>query len=331
MRYNCAVIGLGNIGFKFGLDPKRKGTWSHVDAYKKCTSTDLVGAVEIDSQNIQIFKKISPGIPVYNTIQDLFSKHKIDIVSICVPTKEHFPVFSKVANCNVRAIFCEKPLSGSVDESKAMVNLAQRKKLLLAVNYSRRWQASYNLVRKTINDGKIGKIKIINSYYPSQIFNVGSHLFDTLMMLAKSVPSRVNAVNIQDNPDPSISGWFILKHNGDDIFVSFSSTSKREDLIFEIDIIGDEGRVRITDNGYNIELFLFEESKRYSGYRELVPKKIRQAPENDRFVDAVLDIVQVLDGKGEKVKCSGEDGLFVDRIVEKAISSANKDGVLEYI
>ena len=68
--YNCAVIGLGNIGFKLGLDPKREWVSSHIDVYKKCTFTNLVGVVEIDSENIQVFKKINQDMPVYNTIQD---------------------------------------------------------------------------------------------------------------------------------------------------------------------------------------------------------------------------------------------------------------------
>lgn len=328
MRYNCAVIGLGNIGSKFSLDPKRKGTWTHVEAYKKCIYTKLVGTVEIASENIQIFESNNPDIPVYNTIRDLFSNHRIDLVSICVPTKEHFSVFSEVVNCGPRAIFCEKPLSGSLADSKKMVNLAQKKNLTLTVNYLRRWQSSYNLVSRIIDSGKIGEIKSVNSYYPGHIYTMGSHLFDTLLMLVKFIPTMVSAANIQDSPDPSISGWFILKHNSNGIFASFSATGRREDLIFEIDIIGDEGRLRISDNGYNIELFLFEESKRYSGYRELALKEIKQPHENDRFVDAVLDIVQVLDGKRERVKCSGEDALFVDEMIEMAVTSARENRVL---
>ena len=43
MVYQAAIVGLGNIGFRFSYDAKRKGTWSHVDAYNKCLSTELTG------------------------------------------------------------------------------------------------------------------------------------------------------------------------------------------------------------------------------------------------------------------------------------------------
>ena len=73
MQYSAAVIGLGNIGFKFSCDQKRKGTWTHVDAYAGCPSTALVGAVEIDKETIDLFHLKYPDIPVYSTVKDLFS------------------------------------------------------------------------------------------------------------------------------------------------------------------------------------------------------------------------------------------------------------------
>ena len=60
MVYQAAVIGLGNIGFRFSYDAKRKGTWSHVDAYKQMSLHRTVGAVEIDRTTIESFSfKIS--------------------------------------------------------------------------------------------------------------------------------------------------------------------------------------------------------------------------------------------------------------------------------
>lgn len=328
MRYNCAVIGLGNIGFKFSLDPNRKETWAHVEAYKKCTYTKLVGAVEIAPENIQIFESNNPDTPVYSTIQDLFSNQKVDLVSICVPTKEHFSVFSELIKYDLKAIFCEKPLSYSLEESKKMVKFAKDKKIVLAVNYSRRWQNSYNLVRNMIKEGKVGRISAVNAFYPGQIYNIGSHLFDTVIMLTEFEPIMLSAAKINDNCDPSISGWLKCKN---DIFVTFSATGKREDLIFEIDIIGDGGRLRIVDNGTKIEQSIFKESKRYSGYRELVAQEVEMPGENDRFIDAIIDIIQTLEGGQEDTRCSGMNGLRVDRIIEKTISSANRNGAFENI
>jgi len=316
MVFRAAVIGLGNIGFKFSYDSKRNGTWSHVDAYSKCPSTHLVAAVEIDKSTIDLFHSQYPGIPVYPTVEAMFAKHTVDIVSLCVPTKLHFPLFKDISNYPVKAIFCEKPLSLSVEDSKKMVKIAEEKGILLAINYTRRWQNSYLYVKKLIDEGKIGKITAITAYYPGQIFNIGSHLFDTVRMMSGFRPVTASAINVIDGPDPSVSGWLLSEDN---IFFSFIATGNHEDLIFEIDVIGDQGRIRILENGENVEYYAFQESGRYSTYRELKPVQIPQPLLNDRFADAIQNIVDVLSGKESNFHCSGMDGLYVDKMIESVL------------
>jgi predicted dehydrogenase len=321
MVYQAAIIGLGNIGFRFSYDAKRKGTWSHVDAYNKCPSTVLSGAVEIDRNTVDLFHTKYPDIPVYPTVKDLFTEHRIDIVSICVPTRLHYPMFKEVISNDIKAIFCEKPLSGEVHESQEMVDLAHEKKIILAVNYTRRWQNSYKLAKKLVEEGKIGNLRAVTAYYPGQIFNIGSHLFDTVRMIAQIRPRSFNAITVQPGPDPSISGWMDCDR---DIHFSFIATGKREDLVFEIDVIGDEGRLKILNNGDIVELFQFKESERYSGYRELIRQDIGDIKENDRFADAIINITDVLDGTLPSVLCTGEDGLAVDIITAGVLAAIKR-------
>ena len=323
MVFKVGVIGLGNIGFKFSYDVKRKGTWSHVDAYNKCSSTHLIGAVEIDRDTIDLFHSKFPNIPVYPTVKDLLSAHHIDIVSICVPTHLHYSLFKEVIKYDIKAIFCEKPLSGSITESEQMVSLAKERNIVLAVNYTRRWQNSYIFAKKMVDEGKIGKIRTITAYYPGQIYNIGSHLFDTIRMFSQIQPDFFSGVTIEPGADPSISGFMCCPQG---ISLSFIATGKREDLIFEIDIIGDNGRLKILENGDAIEYFQFRESLRYSGYRELVKEVLPSIKDNDRFVDAIFNIAHVLEGKALEVLCSGDEGVAVDRIINAAVQSAQSNG-----
>ena len=323
MIFQAAVIGLGNIGFKFSHDEKRKGTWSHVDAYIKCPGTNLAGVVEIDPNTISLFRSRFPEIPVYPSVKSLFTAHHIDIISICVPTRLHYPLFKEIIEYNVRSIFCEKPLSFSISESENMASLAEDKNIVLAVNYTRRWQNSFIFAKKLVDDGKIGKIHAITAYYPGQIFNIGSHLFDVVNMIANIQPSLISAITIEPGADPSISGW-VQSDQG--VFLSFNATGKREDLIFEIDIIGDEGRLKILENGEKVEYYLFKESSQYSTYRELVQEEIPVLGKNDRFVDAIFNIVHVLDGSVLDLSCTGHDGLVVDLIIDAIIRSAQLNG-----
>ena len=292
----AAVIGLGNIGFQFNLDPLRKGTRSHVAAYQKCNKTKLLGAVEVNKEKINIFKKYYKNIPVFRTVKELMRNLSIDMVSICTPTSSHYSILRELIAYPIKAIFCEKPLALNIAEGKKMIQMCKKNKVILAVNHTRRWDSSYLFVKKIIKSGRIGKIKAISAFYSGQIFNIGTHLFDAISMLIEKNVEALSGFfsDKRDNSDPSISGW--IKFNGD-IPCTVITTGKKEDLIFEIDILGNEGRIRILENGQKVECYTFTKSKRYSGYRELELMPLKMPIKKDRFVEAINNICTAIQDK----------------------------------
>ncbi len=322
--WRAAVIGLGNIGFLFNFDKKRKETWSHVSAYERCDKTQLIGAVEIDKKKTDLFKRQYPELPVFQTIQELMKNGQPDIVSICTPTHNHFSIVQELIKYPISGIFCEKPIALTLEEAKDIVNKCEQKKIVLAVNHTRRWDTNYLYSKKIIEEGRIGDIRATNLFYSGQVMNIGTHLFDVArMLIAKDVRIVSGISSNIENPDPDISGWLLVSEN---IPCSVISTGKREDLIFEIDILGSEGRLRILVNGEVLELFKFDESDRYSSYRELHKKQMEPFLKKDRFVDAIYDIVSVIEGKKDTVNCTGYDGLAALQISLSMIESARQGG-----
>lgn len=320
----AAVIGLGNIGFMFDLDPLRKDTWSHVTAYKKCHRVILAGAVEVDEKKIALFNKHHNAVPVYRGISDLMSCCCPDIVSICTPTASHYSVLRELTQYPVKGIFCEKPLSCDIEEAAEMVRLCDEKGIVLAVNHIRRWDDHFLYVKAVIQSGEIGKIRTINMTYPGQIFNIGTHLLDALRMLTGSEPVKVSGVSTDpDKDDPDIGGW--LQFN-DRSFCTINSVGKREDLVLELDFIGDKGRVRMLDNGETIEKYHFQESTRYSGYSELRKMPVESIEKKDRFTEAVFDLASVIEGEKDHVNCTGYDGLASLKLILALIESARRNG-----
>ncbi|MDD1653042.1 MAG: Gfo/Idh/MocA family oxidoreductase [Methanomicrobiales archaeon] len=322
--YRSAVVGLGNIGFKLSLDTRRQSTWSHVDAYLRSGRTVLTGAVEINPATAAEFRALHPDIPVYPTLRDLFREQRIDIISIAVPTGLHFPVFREIAEYPVKAIFCEKPLSDSPAHSREMIRIAGERGMVLAVNYSRRWEYSYQKVRDMVRGGEIGSLRSVNAYYSGRILAMGSHILDTVRMIAGVEPVAISARTAVDAPDPSLTGWMECRG---DILVTFSATGKEENLVFELDLFGDRGRLTIGMNGKEITWGTFSESQRYSTYREAVREVLPIPEQKDRFVEAVRDIAAVLDGERPAPACTGSDGLWVDTLIDAALRSARGRGV----
>lgn len=322
--YNAAVIGLGNIGFQFNLDPKRKETWSHVSAYEKCERTKLVAAVEIDKGKRELFEKYFPNTPVIQSVHDVFENREIDIVSVCTPTETHFDIFNKIMEFDTKAIFCEKPFMASVKEADLCIKRAREKKVVLSVNHTRRWDSNYMHCSELISGGAIGEVKAVHGFYPGGIYNMGTHLLDTVRMLTGRYPEKVSGVfrDVQSE-DPPVSGW--IRFSGD-VDCTFLSTGKEREVIVEIDVLGTEGRLRIIDNGNEIELYKFCDSQSYSGYRELMQVEPGSYERKDRFVEAVSDIVEVLDGKKKETNCSGEEGLWAIIMTQQILESATRDG-----
>jgi predicted dehydrogenase len=322
--FKAAVIGLGNIGFFFDLDPLRKETWSHVSAYTKCLKTELVGVVDVDKEKVNIFKQ-HHDVLTSESIEELLESTTVDIVSICTPTEEHYDILKKLIKYPVKAIFCEKPIASDVCQAKEMVRLCKEKNIVFAVNHTRRWDSNYQFAKNMIEKGKIGNVKAVNAVYPSQLFNVGTHLLDTVRMLVQKDPKTLSGVasNI-DAQDPDVSGW--IEFDGP-IPCTVISTGKREDLIFEIDVIGDEGRIRILENGVKIEWYAFVESTRYSGYRELSLMQMDPIQKNDRFVEAIYDIVSITASEKSEVSCTGNDGFYSLAMGIAMLESARENGI----
>lgn len=323
--YRAAVIGLGNIGFQFSLDRKRKGISSHVSAYDKSPRTTLVGVADSDPEKIAIFKKYYKQVPAFETARDLMESGKIDVVSICTPPSSHYAILKSLVPYPLKAIFCEKPLSETLEEGKEMIQICDARNIILAVNYIRRWNDTCLLAGKMLSEGKIGNIKILNAIYGGEIFNIGTHLLDLIFMLIKRKPIYVSGFspNIAA-ADPDISGSILFE---DDIFCSVLATGKKKNMIFEVDIIGDEGRIRILESGDRIEWFVPKESPGYSGYSEFFSAPPPEIQREDRFLKTIRNMVSAMDKK-EPVRCSGADALKALSLSLALLNSAKEKGAV---
>jgi predicted dehydrogenase len=325
--YSAAVVGLGNIGFLLGRDCKRKGVWSHVDAYEQNGRTHLAAVVEPDDERRKAFSTARPEIPAYSRIDEMLKQERPDLVSICTPTEYHAHLLQVImASPGIQAVFCEKPVTRTSSQARD-VSKVMRDDVVVAVNHLRRWNSVFIAARELIRKGSIGRIKTIHAHYPGQIYNIGSHLFDALRMLSGLNPETVCAffadAHQSSSADPSLTGVFRFSSG---CIATFSATGRREDLVFEIDIVGNQGRVRLLDNGTVLKWYLFTESENYSGYRELEQRPSPPIGNGDPFLTSLDHIIDTIEGKREHPGCTYMDGYWSLCMIEAAIASARSDG-----
>lgn len=312
--YRCVLIGCGWIGAKVAADSLADGVQSHAEAYERCNDTILVGLCDEDDNALIWASARWPSANAYNDVDKLLQHEQPDIVSICTPDDTHYAVCQQVLNTSsVKAIIIEKPIATNLDDAKAFLAEASRKNIAIIVNYSRRFSASHAAIKKQIDEGEIGEIIAVTGAYSKGILHNGSHWFDLARWLVGEI-TQVEAWESAAQPanDPTCHVRVNFKRGVQGFLLAIDANAFS---IFELDLIGTLGRVRITNTGHQIELSRVEKSEYYSGYYALGRPKAEAAGFKNIALQLVENAVQVL-RKDSLPLCSGLDGLVALTISE---------------
>lgn len=82
---------------------------------------------------------------------------KVDCALIALPHHLHYQITSELLKNNINALV-EKPLALTAWECKKLIKIAKEKDKILAVGLTRRFYKNYQLVKKIIDTGVLGKI-----------------------------------------------------------------------------------------------------------------------------------------------------------------------------
>ena len=326
-RYRAAIIGLGQIGNQFDDDPKRTVVWTHAGGYSSVPAVELIAGADPDEARLQGFLSRRNVRSGYQDYHDMLRNEAIDLLSVCSPTELHCRMVLDGVRAGVKAIFCEKPLASTVEQGRSMVEACRSAGIVLAVNHIRRWDPIYLRAKRLLDDGMIGRIESIVGSYPGKVFTMGTHLFDLMRLYGGEVAS-VSAVAVGEAlPELNLAGQLSFRSGA---YGAILCGWNRSNHVFELDLHGSVGRIRISGDGSLLELYRFEDSPHYSGYRELTPVELEAgqgqatAGEENRFITAVKDLVRCAE-TGEIPACSGQDGLAALEIACAMVESVRRN------
>jgi scyllo-inositol 2-dehydrogenase (NAD+) len=171
-------------------------------------SARLAAVLDADPA-IQASMESEFGVPhVADDAASLFARSDIAAVLITTPTSTHARLVIAAAEAG-KAIFCEKPLALSVEESRAAVAAVKRAGVPLQVGFMRRFDAAYVRAKSQIDAGQIGYPTIFKSvgrdpFCPrvdfadparsgGLIVDMGIHDFDLARWLTNSEVTSVSA------------------------------------------------------------------------------------------------------------------------------------------
>jgi len=304
LKLNVAVIGCGSWGR------------NHARVYSELENANLVAVSDIVEASAKTIGER------YHTdwccdVEKVFDNPEVDAVSICTPTVTH-------AECGLKAIeagkhvLVEKPMTDTVQEAEALIDLAKKQGVTLSVGFIERFNPAVREAIKMISDGKIGDLIQVHakrvSRWPRRIGDVGVikdlaiHDIDVSNYLFQDDPISVyaNAGNIKHKFE-DYSNIMINYPDNRGAFLETNWLTPRK--VRNLVITGTQGI--ITVEYINQTVTLENETALYQPYiQNDEPLKL----ELTSFVDSILH--------GKKPYVTGEDGLKALRVCEGAIQSA---------
>jgi predicted dehydrogenase len=320
--FRAGIIGCGKIASDFADDPKMLGDiFTHAEAYTRCANTVLAAVCDSNPQQLERCGNRWNVSARYSDLKEMVRKESLDILSVSTPDSTHYQVIKDIFSVpnSIRGILCEKPLAATSQEAEEIIRIAEKYKVILAVMYMRRHAQNYQALKDFLRKGKLGEIQAIAGWYTKGVFHNGTHWLDALRYFAGEVEWVMAWNRLSDSQeDPTLDLVLGLRNRG---IASLHALDSNAFTVFEMDIVGTRGRVRILDSGFEIEHSTVIESKRYSGYKELGSSPVAFGDRQNLMLHAVEDLVQAIK-IGVGVKCSGQDGVAVLKIVEAALESA---------
>ena len=157
-RLNLGFIGVG------------KQMYGLLNQFMKIPEAMVIAAADVDSSKLNNFigqanklnaSKAAHQVQGFGQYMDLLAIKDIDAVIIASPDHWHAMHVVDAAKAG-KDIYCEKPLSLTIDEGRAMVNAVRKYKRVLQTGSMQRSQYNFRQAADLIRNGYIGDIKEVN-------------------------------------------------------------------------------------------------------------------------------------------------------------------------
>jgi predicted dehydrogenase len=184
----AAVIGVGNMGR------------NHARVYANMESVELVAVCDANYATAAAAAQIY-RCRAYGDYHLLLAEEELDLVSVVVPTKDHYAVASEVIDEGV-AVLIEKPIAATVAEGEALIAAAERAGVVLTVGHIERFNPAIIALKEQLDDYELGSVFQVAARrvgpFPARIMDVGvvidlaTHEMDILNYLIGSPVSRMH-------------------------------------------------------------------------------------------------------------------------------------------
>lgn len=139
--------------------------WTDLSSVGSHPKVKFVGFCDIDSDRFTQVDQNYPGVAHFADYREMLSTlgDKVDAVIVSTPDHMHAPAAMMAMNMG-KHVYCQKPLSHTVWESRQMSLLADKKGLTTQMGNQIHSAAEYRMGVMLIHNGVIGKVREVHSW-----------------------------------------------------------------------------------------------------------------------------------------------------------------------
>ena len=257
-KLKIGIIGVGRLGYEHACNIANRVPGSEL--------------VAIADKNFDRAKQVAEELGVTAVYQDpkaLCEDPNVEAVAIVTNTDSHVDMIKLAMDAN-KHVFCEKPLADTVETcKKAEEIVAAHPDLIFMLGFMRRYDHSYQIAKKKMENGDIGDVILVRCYSQDpisiiegtleyaprsggQFIDMSIHDFDLIRWLTGSEPKKLWAIGgcyefkqYKDWDDgDNVSG--LMQMENETMAFFFAGRAAAHGSAVETEIIGTRGTLRIS-------------------------------------------------------------------------------------
>ena len=247
------LVGCGGLGSR------------HAANVERIEGAELVAVCDHERASAAVLaNKLSSQPAVYDNHQTMLSEQSPDAVLVVTPNFVHSPITVDAATSGAH-VFCEKPMALTIEDCDAMIDAADNAGAFLMIGYVRRFQNAYREMKRLIDEGQIGEIRMAHTVRLGTgapggvagwqldrdryggLFSMHSHELDQLTWMAGDVHAVQAVMRYDDASDNTVEeSIFINLEFNSGAIGSLSSSRIYPGGSYELGVAGTKGSVKIT-------------------------------------------------------------------------------------
>jgi predicted dehydrogenase len=151
---------------------------------------------DANEKSLNRVKTIYPDMKTTTNCEDIISSPHIDVVGVITQVFSHYELAKRSLE-NGKHVFVEKPFTSTVAQAKELIELAEKKNLIIMVDHTFLFTSAVQKIKKLIDENVLGKML----YFDSTRINLGLFQHD-VNVIWDLAPHDLSIMDYIINEDP---------------------------------------------------------------------------------------------------------------------------------